>query len=285
MRIDLHTHSSVSDGTVTPTELVAQAKAVDLDVIALCDHDTFAGLDEASDAGTLYGVTVLPGIELSCKVRGTSIHMLGYGCHRDNHELQAELDKIQESRRLRIPLMAAQLSALGFPITAAEIEAQAGGVTIGRPHIADALVAKGYVADRREAFDRYLADDGPVYVERYETDLEHAIAIIHRAGGVAVIAHPWGRSSREVLPLDYLELLAKQCHLDGIEIFHTDHDEATRETLAAWAQQHDLVWTGSSDYHGAGKPDNPLGINVTDPAQYQAILALIATRGGTLPTR
>lgn len=278
MRIDLHTHSLISDGTDTPAEVVAQAREAGLDVIALCDHDTFDGLDEALTAGREQGVVVVPGVELSCEKNGVSIHLLGYGCRTDDPSLYASMVKVRDSRHQRIPRMAAKLTALGLTITAAEIEAQAQGSSVGRPHVADALVAKGYVADRREAFDRYIYDGGPGYEARYEIPLEQGIEQIHGAGGVAIIAHPWGRASRDVLPLEYLEHLVIDCGLDGIEVNHTDHDESVRAELGAWADQHALICTGSSDFHGAGKPENPLGINLTDPEMYARLLDLMEAR-------
>ncbi|MGC3952720.1 MAG: PHP domain-containing protein [Propionicimonas sp.] len=281
MRIDLHAHSAVSDGTDTPGELVGRAVAAGLDVVALTDHDTFDGLAEALAAGAAAGIRVMPGVELSTEVDGVSVHLLGYGCRTDDPALLAELALIRRGRDGRVPGMLAALAALGMPLDPAVLEqVSANATSIGRPHIADALVRQGYVADRTEAFDRLLADDGPAFVPRYAAPLEPAIRLIQAAGGAAVLAHPWGRVSREVLPPRYLADLAQRCGLDGIEVDHNDHDAATRATLREVAEQTGLLATGSSDYHGTGKRDHGLGTNTTAPQVLAELDARIARRGG-----
>lgn len=281
MRIDLHAHSAISDGTDTPAELVAEALRAGLDVVALTDHDTFDGLPEALAAGESLGVRVVPGVELSTEVAGRSVHLLGYGCHTDDPALLTELALIRRGRDGRIPAMLAILAELGMPLDPAVLARVSGSATsIGRPHLADALVVQGYVADRTEAFDRLLADDGPAFVPRYAAPLEPAIRLIHAAGGVAVLAHPWGRVSREVLPEHYLGALARDHGLDGIEVDHNDHDRATRASLRELARRHGLLATGSSDYHGTGKRDHGLGVNTTSQQVLAEIDARIARRGG-----
>jgi predicted metal-dependent phosphoesterase TrpH len=279
VKIDLHAHSAISDGTDSPAGLVAAAAAAGLDVVALTDHDTFDGLPEALAAAGAAGVRVLPGIELSAEAGGVSVHLLGYGCRADDSALLDELALIRRGRSGRIPAMLAALAALGMPLDAGLLARVSGNATsIGRPHLADALVAQGYVADRTEAFDKYLADDGPAFVPRYAAPLESAIGLIRAAGGVAVIAHPWGRVSRGVLPEHYLAELAGR-GLDGIEVDHNDHDPATRDELRALAGRHGLLVTGSSDYHGLGKRDHGLGVNTTAPEALAEIDARIAARG------
>lgn len=281
MRIDLHAHSAISDGTDTPAELVAEARRAGLDVVALTDHDTFDGLPEALAVADSLGVRVVPGIELSTEVAGQSVHLLGYGCRADDPELLAELALIRRGRQGRIPAMLALLAELGMPLDPAVLARVSGAaISIGRPHLADALVAQGYVADRTEAFDRLLADDGPAFVPRYAAPLEPAIRLIHAAGGVAVLAHPWGRVSREVLPERYLADLARDHGLDGIEVDHNDHDPGTRTALRAVAERLGLLATGSSDYHGTGKRDHGLGVNTTAPEVLAEIDARVARRGG-----
>jgi predicted metal-dependent phosphoesterase TrpH len=282
MRIDLHTHSSVSDGTDTPAELVAAAAVRGLDVVALTDHDTFDGLHEAEVAGQRLGVRVLRGVEMSAHHRWASVHVLGYGCRADDPELGAELARIRQGRTGRVPAMLARLAAAGMPIDDVLPGIVAGSPSVGRPHLADAMIAKGYVADRREAFDNYLADDGPMFVGRYATPLERGLDLIHGAGGVAVIAHPWGRVSRDQLPPDLLAGLAASGRLDGVEVDHQDHDAATRADLRAVADRLGLLATGSSDYHGTGKQDHDLGCNTTAPPVLAAIASLVTERGGLL---
>lgn len=281
MRIDLHTHSSVSDGTDAPGDLVRAAREAGLDVIALCDHDTFAGLDEATSEGPPSGIRVLRGIEISGELDGGSVHLLGYGCRADDQALGLELARIRTGRTGRIPAMLARLAALGMPIGASDLAPFVGSSpSVGRPHVADAMVALGYVADRREAFDSWLADGGPAFVDRYSAPLAQAVDLVHAAGGAAVIAHPWGRGSREHLTAQVLTRLAAASGLDGIEIDHTDHDQAARGELRVIADAAGLLVTGSSDYHGLGKINNPLGCETTSPTVFQLLVDRILARGG-----
>ncbi|MCC6496441.1 MAG: PHP domain-containing protein [Propionibacteriaceae bacterium] len=283
MRIDLHTHSSVSDGTESPAELVAAAVASGLDVLALCDHDTFDGLAEATAAGARLGVAVLHGIEVSTQRHGHSVHVLGYGCRQDDEALQAELAHVRAGRSGRVPAMLANLARFGMPVPPEVLARQVGdSPSVGRPHVADAMVELGYVADRREAFDSWLGDDKPIFVGRYAAPLGRALDLIKAAGGVAVIAHPWGRMSRDQLTPGLLADLAAAGRLDGVEVDHQDHDEATRAELRALADRLGLLATGSSDYHGVGKLDHDLGCNTTDPDVLGEIRRRVAGRGGRL---
>jgi predicted metal-dependent phosphoesterase TrpH len=273
MKADLHTHSAISDGTDRPAELVAKAKAAGLTHVALTDHDTFAGLDEALQAGAALGIQVIPGVELSTELGGNSVHLLGYGPQADHPGLLAEFTKLQESRRGRIPQMLAALGRLGMPVSAEEVAKWAGdSPSVGRPHVADAMIALGYVKDRSEAFDGYLAEGGPAYVPRYYAGLGAAIELIHDAGGVAVLAHPWGRESRKYLTVDRIAALVGEHALDGIEVDHHDHDPAVRAELRALAAELGIWATGSSDYHGLGKVDHDLGCNTTAEEVVEAIL-------------
>lgn len=281
MRIDLHAHSAVSDGTDSPAGFAAAAADAGLDVVALTDHDTFDGLPAALAAARGWGVRLVPGIEISTQLRGASVHLLGYGCRTDDPDLLAELSRVRDGRDGRVPGMIAALARLGLPVDPATLALARGDApSVGRPHVADALVALGYVADRQEAFDRYLADDGPAFVPRYAVGLGRGIDLVHQAGGVAVIAHPWGRGSRAVLPPATLERLAVRHRLDGVEVDHNDHDAGTRAELAALASRLGLLATGSSDYHGTGKTDHPLGANTTSPEVLAEIDARVAAAGG-----
>lgn len=277
MRIDLHTHSSVSDGTDTPAELVGHAAEAGLDVVALTDHDTYDGLDDAVAAGERLGVEVVRGLELSCARQRGSVHLLAYGADPANPALAEELARVRAGRQGRVAGVLAKLDALGAPITEESVMRYVGdSPSVGRPHIADALVEAGHVRDRTEAFDRYLADDGPAHVARYALDLVRGIDLVHGAGGVAVIAHPWGRGREQTLPPELLAALAAEHDLDGIEVDHQDHDRDTRRRLRKLTRRLDLLATGSSDYHGTGKTDHDLGCNTTDPDVLAEIRSRIA---------
>ena len=281
MRIDLHTHSSVSDGTDTPTRLVLKAMEEGLDVIALTDHDTFDGIPEAVEAGKRIGVKVLAGIEMSTQADGHSVHLLGYGCDPFHRPLVAELARIRVARTGRLKAFAERITELGMPLTVDDIITAAGASpSIGRQLVADAMVAKGYVEHRDEAFEKWLRDDKPGYVPRYATDLGAAIDLIHEAHGIAVIAHPWARGGDQVLTAPYIERLIAEHGLEGIEVEHPDHDEKTRELLFEFGGRTGLIRTGSSDYHGLGKRNNPLAANTTRDTAYREILRRIRLRGG-----
>lgn len=279
--IDLHTHSSVSDGTESPAELMAAAAAAGLDAIALCDHDTFDGLDDAAEAAAGLGVELLRGIEISAELDGQSVHLLGYGARPDHPGLLAELELVRDGRTQRIPRMLARLAAAGMPVPAEVLDRHIGdSPSVGRPHLADAMVELGYVADRREAFDGWLADDRPIFVPRYGIPLRRALELVRAAGGAAVIAHPWGRQSREVLNEAVLAELAGAGLLDGLEVDHQDHDEQIRAELRALAQALDVLVTGSSDYHGVGKLGHGLGCNTSSAEVYGELRRRIGERGG-----
>lgn len=277
MRIDLHTHSAVSDGTDTPAELVEKARAVGLDVVALTDHDTFDGLDEAAATGEQVGIQFVRGMELSCSRHGSSVHVLAYGADPASTGLAAEMALVRDGRLGRLAGVLAKLAALGVSVSEAEVMAQVGtSPSIGRPHIADALIEAGHVRDRQEAFDRFLADGGPAHVHRYTIEVERGIDLVHEAGGVAVIAHPWGRGRERLLPASAIQALARDHGLDGIEVDHQDHDADIRRRLHTLADSLGLLATGSSDYHGTGKLDHDLGCNTTDPEVFDEIQRRLA---------
>jgi 3',5'-nucleoside bisphosphate phosphatase len=277
MRIDLHTHSSFSDGTDTPSELVGKARAVGLDVVGLTDHDTFDGLDEAVAVGERLGVHVVRGMELSCSRRGSSVHVLAYGADAASPALAAEMARVRDGRLGRLAGVLAKLAELGVPVSEAEVMAQVGeSPSVGRPHIADALIEAGHVRDRQEAFDRFLADGGPAHVHRYTIEVDRGIDLVHEAGGLAVIAHPWGRGREHVLPPRVLEALVRDHGLDGVEVDHQDHDFDARRRLRTLADSLGLLATGSSDYHGTGKLDHDLGCNTTQPAVFNEMQRRLA---------
>jgi 3',5'-nucleoside bisphosphate phosphatase len=273
MRIDLHTHSSLSDGTDSPEEVVRKAAAAGLDVVALTDHDTFDGLDAAVAEGERVGVQVLRGMELSCSRRGDSVHLLAYGANPANTDLAGEMVRVRGGRKGRLAGVLTKLAELGVPVSEAEVMAQVGdSPSVGRPHIADAMIKAGHVRDREEAFERFLAEGGPAHVPRYAIELERGIDLVHSAGGVAVIGHPWGRGREHVLPPAVLSALVADHALDGVEVDHQDHDAATRAQLRTLAAELGLLATGSSDYHGMGKLDHDLGCNTTAPEVFHNLV-------------
>ncbi|WP_148572683.1 PHP domain-containing protein [Nocardioides caldifontis] len=285
MRIDLHTHSDRSDGTDSPSALVRAAVEAGLDVLGLTDHDTATGWDEAAEAADAAGITVVPGMEISCKHAGRGLHLLAYWPDPTHPALVAELDRILDGRDGRTPLIVEKLRAHGIDITT-ELVAEHGrdAAAIGRPHVADALVSLGVVGHRDEAFDRWLSPGRPAYVRRYAPTVESMIGIVASAGGVTVVAHPWGRHDNDDLRLDGIARL-KAHGLTGIEVDHQDHDARQRAELRAIAAELDLVVTGSSDHHGTGKVDHDLGCNTTAPEEYERLRerAAVASRERTRP--
>ncbi|MBY9075434.1 PHP domain-containing protein [Nocardioides sp. WL0053] len=275
MRIDLHTHSDRSDGTMTPADLVRHAREEGIDVLGLTDHDTTEGWAEAAEAAEEAGLTLVRGIELSCVLQGSGVHLLAYLPDPEHRRLGDELVRILEGRNARLPATLERLRRIGIDIEADDVRRLAGdAAAMGRPHVADALVAKGVVRDRGEAFDRYLGPQGPAYVHRYAADLVTMIDTVADAGGVSVIAHPWAKRHNHQA-LDEAGLAAlKEAGLAGVEVDHQDHDTATRDRLRSVARNLDLLVTGSSDFHGEGKVDHDLGCNTTDPDEYARLLDL-----------
>ncbi len=273
MRIDLHTHSRASDGTQSPTELVRAARAAGIDVLGLTDHDTAAGWAEAADAAAEHGVTLLRGMEISTKhASGRGVHLLAYLPDPEHPDLSAMLARVLEGREARLPAIIEKLRRLDIGIEEAHVREVSGdAAATGRPHVADALVRLGAVAHRDEAFDRYLNPGMPAHVPRYAAPLEEAVRTVADAGGVTVVAHPWGRSDPTPLGLEGFAAL-QEAGLSGVEVDHQDHDEDARRGLRAIAAELDLVVTGSSDHHGAGKIDHELGCNTTDPGELTRLL-------------
>ncbi len=269
--IDLHTHSSVSDGTETPAELVAAGVAAGLGVLAITDHDSTAGWDQAIVAADGTGLELVPGIELSTQLDYASVHILGYLVDPDDPDLVEATAAIRSERLHRAESMVKRISR-DYALEWDDVLAQATpGATIGRPHIADALVARGHVPDRSSAFGTILHWRGGYYRPHEAPPPLEGVRLITRAGGVAVIAHPGARGPERVLTEPRMRELAA-AGLFGLELAHRDNPPASRAHWAEVAARHGLVTTGSSDYHGTGKP-NHLGENTTDPAVYAAIVA------------
>jgi hypothetical protein len=272
--IDLHTHSDRSDGTLAPGELVRAADAAGLDVVALTDHDTAEGWPEAEQAAEAIGIRLVCGMEISCELDGRSVHLLAYEPNPDHQPLQDALALVLNGRDRRMPRICARLRDLGIDISEEQVTRRAGdAAAIGRPHIADTLVDLGVVGDRDEAFDRLLSPGRPAYVKRYAAPLKEMLGLVADAGGVSVIAHPWGRRGSRSMPAD--DIAALQEHgLVGIEVDHQDHPPEQRQQLRAIGRELGLVMTGSSDFHGAGKVGHDLGCNTTDPMQFERLMEL-----------
>lgn len=269
MRIDLHTHSAASDGTDTPAELVAGAAAAGLDVVALTDHDTVGGYRQAIDA-LPEGLTLVTGAELSCKLDGVGLHMLAYLFDPEEPELARERELVRDDRVPRAQEMVRKLQALGVPVTWEQVARIAGDGSVGRPHVATALVELGVVETVSDAFTpEWLADGGRAFAEKHELDPFEAIQLVRAAGGVTVFAHPAAVKRGAVVPESAIARLAA-AGLDGIEVDHMDHDEPTRARLRGLARELGLLTTGSSDYHGTRKTVG-LGEYTTDPEIYGEI--------------
>jgi predicted metal-dependent phosphoesterase TrpH len=272
VRIDLHTHSAASDGTQSPSELVACAAAAGLHVVALTDHDTSAGWAEAERAAGLEGIALVRGTEISCTGRGVSVHLLSYLHDPDHPELAAELARARESRITRARRMVNRIAA-DIDLTWRDVAAHiTDGATVGRPHIADALVAKGVVTSRDHAFATILNSRSRYFVPHYAPDPVQAIRMIRDAGGVAVFAHPRASARGRIVHESVLEEMV-EAGLAGLEVDHRDHDLAARTWLRQRAAAWGLLVTGSSDFHGAGKR-NRIGENTTAPEAFEAIVAM-----------
>jgi 3',5'-nucleoside bisphosphate phosphatase len=270
VRIDLHVHSDASDGTDPPAEVVRRAAVAGLDVVALTDHDTMAGI-AAAVAALPPGLTLVPGLELSCLDNGRSMHLLGYLCDPGDPALAAETELIRDDRTRRARAMVARLAELGAPVTWEQVSTIAGDAVVGRPHIARALAEAGVVATPADAFTaEWIADGGRAHVGRYAPDAARGIALVRGAGGVPVLAHP--RSPGYEIADEVIAGLA-DAGLAGLEVFHPDHDHSERTRLTQLANSLDLVMTGGSDDHGAFN-DSGLGSETTPPEQYERLLAL-----------
>lgn len=276
MRIDLHLHSNASDGTDDPAEVVRRAVAAGQDVIALTDHDTIAGWDEAREAAAGVSLTLVPGMELSCTLDGRSVHLLAYLFDPGHEELLREASLIRDDRVHRARQMVAKLNALGAGVTWEQVTRIAGDSVVGRPHIARAMAEAGVVADPRDAFTpEWIDDGGRAYVDRYAVAAADAVRLVRSAGGVPVLAHP--RSPGYEVSDEQIAGLAA-AGLAGLEAFHPDHDPSERIKLTGLASSLSLVSTGGSDDHGSFVPSGAgitsLGSETTPEQDYERLVAL-----------
>ncbi|HVE78483.1 MAG TPA: PHP domain-containing protein [Gemmatimonadaceae bacterium] len=258
--VDLHMHSTASDGSRAPEDVVAAASAAGLSAIALTDHDTLAGVPAARAVGDRLGVRVIAGVELSAHLGDREHHVLGLHVDRVD-ALEAALATFRATRRVRAEQIVAKLNGLGVPVALDAVLAEAAGAAIGRPHVARALIAGGWARDQREAFDRYLGSGRPAYVPKHRLPLPEAIAMVHAAAGLAVIAHPGAQGTR-----DFLEPLAAM-GLDGVEVRHPSHSAEDMARLGALTDFLKLVPSGGSDWHGAADGPRTIG-NMSVPASF-----------------
>lgn len=252
--VDLHCHSTASDGLLTPAGLVTYASERGLSAIGLCDHDSTSGVAQAMATGAELGVTVIPGVELSSEIEGLQAHILGYFIDPQSESLQKEFTWMNQSRRERVGRIVQNLTTAGYPISVDDVMALAGDGTVGRPHVARVLVANGYADSVSDAFARFLTRGKPGYAISEKITPEGAIQAINRAGGVAVLAHPWSTKD----PLGAVKRL-QPVGLTGLECYYGEYTPAVREDLAKLARAYDLIATGGSDFHGQGMKSVDLG--------------------------
>lgn len=270
MKIDLHTHSLHSDGSDTPTELVEKAAAAGLDVVALTDHDTVIGWDEATGAGERFEIQVVRGVEFSTTNQGRGQHLLGYDFDPEHPAISEILKRSASSRADRAEALFARMEELNVPVDRKNVESKAGGI-VSRKHVAAGLVTAKHFKDEDEAFRELLNEGKRGYVQRYRADIEETIRAIAAAGGVSVIAHPRdGKRGPGVSDERLAEL--KGIGLIGVEVDHQAHSPEVRDALRSIALDLDLVVTGSSDYHGTRKVDHELGCNLTSAEAATALL-------------
>ncbi|OPX86688.1 MAG: hypothetical protein A4E53_02720 [Pelotomaculum sp. PtaB.Bin104] len=270
MPVDMHVHTTASDGQDSPALVVARAKEIGLEALAITDHDTVEGIEPAMAAASLQGIEVIPGIELSTVCGDEELHILGYFIDWHCREF---LDRIYEFRSFRvgrIEKMVKKLKAMGLPVEMEQVRSIAGAGSIGRPHLAAAMVAAGIVGSVTEAFDRYICTGGPAYVPRYKLEAAEALHLIRTAGGAPVLAHPGLSNAGKLLPG------LKQEGLAGLEAYHPSHTRELSAYYCRLAQEHMLIISGGSDYHGAGHKEGvSLGLKTVPYAVVDEIKSLL----------
>lgn len=260
--IDLHTHTNFSDGSLSPAQLVEEALRREVGVLAITDHDEVGAVGPALTYAKDRAIEIVSGVELSIdyELQGKAhLHLLGLFVDHNNEPLRSALFELKSARRERMLEMVSKINALGYPVGVNEIEEQVGYGSAGRPHLASIMVKKGYVTDLYEAFVRYLSKGRPAYVPKKKLKIEPAINLIHSAGGLAILAHPFslGYDVYDQLGREILKL--KETGLDGIEVYYSNHDRYLTQWLHEFALKNDLLMSGGSDFHGAVKPEINLG--------------------------
>jgi predicted metal-dependent phosphoesterase TrpH len=275
--VDLHSHTTYSDGSATPFELIELACSGGARAVAITDHDTVAGLEEGRAAARELGIEFINGLELSAEYSPGTMHILGYYVDDRHPGLATKLEELRTARNARNPEIAIRLQAIGVNIEYAEVAAMAGNDVVGRPHFARALVDRGHATSIQDAFDRFLAKGAAAYVEKKRFTPDESILLIHQAGGVAVLAHPYqlklGRDRIESLLRELVEM-----GLDGIEAIYSRHSTEDRDYYSKLAKRFDLLITGGSDYHGTYKPDINLVRGLGDLAVPYSLLEGLKTR-------
>lgn len=256
---DLHVHTTASDGTMSPAEVVRYAKEKGIEIIAITDHDTIEGIAEGTTEGRRIGVEVIPGVEISVDFPHGSMHLLGYYIDPTSEELQGRLTFLQEARLQRNLKIIERLKALGIPLELSELKDASRHGQIGRPHFAYAMAKKGYTRDMQDAFDRYLGKGKPAYVEKFRFSPEEAIVMVQRAGGVAILAHPFTLNCEEPARLADIIKDLKDKGLDGVEVYYPQHSDGQRRLYQEVADSYGLLVTGGSDFHGLTKDEVDLG--------------------------
>jgi predicted metal-dependent phosphoesterase TrpH len=281
-KVDLHLHSSVSDGVLSPAEVVAKAVELGLSVISLTDHDNVDGIAPALNAAERYpSITVIPGLEISTDTDTGEIHILGYYIDHTNPELLTELKRLRDSRLGRAQKMIQKLSEMGMPIEWERVKEISDNGSVGRPHIAQALLEKGYIDTIKEAFLKYIAFDGPAYVTREKMTPTEAVELIIRANGFAILAHPLGIPNLETL----LKTLVRT-GLTGIEVYYKDYSTEDRESLVKLADKLGLLATGGTDYHGLDDTTEiMMGESGVPPYLADNLIALEENRSHNLKSR
>jgi 3',5'-nucleoside bisphosphate phosphatase len=283
--IDLHSHTIHSDGSASPEELIARASSKGARSIAITDHDTVDSFVEARVAADRFGVEFVPGIEISADFSAGTMHILGYYVDGESTTLKEKLAMLKDAREKRNPEIARRLEGLGFDICYDEVVQLAGNKVVGRPHFASLLVKKGYVRNIQEAFDRFLKKGAPAYVGKAGLSPADSIDLIHRAGGVAVLAHPYQLKLPSYDAVNELMAELAGLGLDGIEAIYSRHSRAERTTYSEIALRHHLLVTGGSDYHGSYKPDIDLVTGLGDLEVPYALLDALKARAKDRSTK
>lgn len=249
-KTELHTHTTCSDGVLTPLELLKKSAEHSISYLSITDHDSTDGYTQVQSVAAEYEITLISGVEISCCEDGKDIHLLGYGFDATNDELQKQLHTIRNQRVERAHLMLEKLRMLDVEVSMEEVLLHAKGGSIGRPHIAAAMVSSGNVASHAEAFERYIYDGGPAFQSKQEHPVADAVKLLHNAGGVAVLAHP----GKWLKARDIVRYIAEG--IDGIEVYHPSHTRTTTNYLRNLAKRYTILATGGSDYHGSRDYDN-----------------------------